>query len=95
MSWSVSLIGKPENVVKALQDESLKQQGQCKVEYDSILPHLVGIVSENFVSEEGAKNNYVQPMVKLDASGSGSASSTAQLQRSCTVKLEYFYSKLV
>lgn len=34
MSWSVSFLGKPDKVVEALELESTKQTGQCKIEYD-------------------------------------------------------------
>lgn len=92
MSWSVSLIGKPANVVKALEAESAKFTDQSKVEYDAALPHLVGLVQQNFVADE---SGYVEPTIKLDAAGSGYSRDGKQLQRSCRVKIEPLYTKLV
>lgn len=87
MSWSINFIGKPENVAKALEDQSEKLDGQSKVEYDSVLPHLVGIVKENFAP--------IQTMLKLVASGHGYASDGEQKQRQCTVSLEIWYGTIV
>ena len=99
MSWSISFIGQPVKVIEALKEESAKLTGQSKIEYDSALPHLVGLVENNFATDGCG---YTPPLVKLNASGSGTARkdpSTGdvekQLQRSCRVSLEDFYSKLV
>lgn len=48
MSWSISFIGKPENVAKALNEHSDKLDGQSKLEYINALPNIIGIVAENF-----------------------------------------------
>lgn len=66
MSWSVTFIGKPENVSKALKEHSTKIDGQSKEEYDAALPHLEALVSQNF----NAKEEY-SPIVKIVASGHG------------------------
>lgn len=63
MSWSISFIGKPEKVVEALEAHSSKLDGYSKVEYDKALPHMVGIVKENFGNEG--------ELVKCTASGHG------------------------
>lgn len=87
MSWSVSFIGKSENVIKALEAESEKLSGQSKIEYDGALPHLVGLVKENF--------GMVNQLFKVNASGHGYASNGEQINRQCTVNVEVFYSVLV
>jgi hypothetical protein len=72
--------------------------GQSKVEWDEAKPHLIALVKGNFMSEEYLKQYPSQsvPLVKIDASGSGSAKSDGtQLQRSCTVKIESIYTNLV
>jgi hypothetical protein len=48
MSWNVEFIGKPQAVAKALSEHSENLQGQLKEEYDAALPHLVGLVEQNF-----------------------------------------------
>lgn len=101
MSWSICVIGKPEDVVSALQEESLKLTGQCKAEFDDALPHMVGLLRQNFAKPG---TNYVVPKIKLTASGSGSStmpqgstdeSQREQVQRSCVVNMETFYVKIV
>lgn len=66
MSWSVTFIGWPENVSKALQEHSSKIDGYSKVEYDAALPHLDALVTQNFNS-----NAEYSPVVKITASGHG------------------------
>ena len=92
MSWFISYLGTPAKIVEALQAESAKQTGQSKVEFDSALPHLVGLVGDNF-SPEGEP----VPILQLSASGSGVAqtdattNTTKQTRRSLSVKLERIY----
>lgn len=66
MSWSVTFIGKPENVSKALKEHSLKIDGFSKEEYDAALPHLDALVTQNFNA-----NVEYPPLVKIVASGHG------------------------
>jgi len=92
MSWSVTLIGTPDKIVAALEAESGKQSGQCKIEFDDALPGLKTIVLQNFDKRDGAK----QRVLKLRANGSGQSkqvsgpngSSIEQVQRNCSVSLE-------
>ena len=99
MSWSVSLFGTPDKVAAALDNHSNdKMTGQSKLEWDEAKPHLIALVKQNFVTEEYMKqypNALVSPLVKLDASGSGSSSGDKQLQRSCSIKIETIYTNLV
>lgn len=95
MSWSISLIGTPPKLKEALQARSAKETGQCKVEYDAALPHLVGL-EQNF-DQEGSP----QPLVAIEAQGSGYCQSGGggmpekQLRRNCTVKITPFYGTFV
>lgn len=97
MSWSISVIGTPENVCKALDEESGKLTGQSKVEFDDALPHLKAIVAQNFASAP-----YVCPLIDLEASGHGSAQAdpvnkvdVRQVQRQLSVTLRHHYKKIV
>lgn len=94
MSWSVALIGRPEKIVEALEAESAKQSGQCKIEFDAAMPHLIGLVRENF----DVKEDPAYPiLLRLEANGSGQAAKTGeevtQINRSCTMKLERIWGK--
>lgn len=85
MSWSINFIGKPEKVSEALTAQSANFSGETKVEYDSALPCLVGLVNENF------GNGYA---VKLAASGHGNAG-VEKPDRVLTVSLDVIYGLLV
>lgn len=87
MSWSITFIGKSENVVKALEEQSTFLDGQTKVEYDSALPHMVGLVKENFGNGD--------QVMKITASGHGYAIDGEQRQRYCAVNVEPVYSIIV
>lgn len=85
MSWSVTFIGKPDNIVKALEENSSKLSGQSKEEYDAALPHLIGLIKQNY-------NSKVDPALKLVASGHGANygdAEGAQKYQQCTVSMEY------
>lgn len=87
MSWSISFMGAPAKVVEALEAHSEKLNGQSKVEYDSAVPHMVGLVKEIF-GEEGA-------IVKVAASGHGSAVDGEQKNRTISATVERIYGILV
>lgn len=87
MSWSITLVGKPENVAKALEENSAKLSGQSKAEYDAAIPHIVGLVNENFGQNP--------PTLKVTAAGSGYANGKDQVQRNCTVSIEAWYGTIV
>jgi hypothetical protein len=90
MSWSITIIGHPQNVATALTAQSEKLEGQSKVEFDSALPHMVALVQENFNPE-----GMTQPVIKLDASGHGYATNGEQKQRTFNATIESFYATLV
>jgi hypothetical protein len=83
MSWSLTLIGKTDNIVKALKEQSDKLSGGSKVEFDAALPHLVGLVEQNF----NATDN---PVMQIQASGHGHDN-----YRQCTVTLSFLGGQLV
>lgn len=85
MSWSISFIGKPEKVVEALTAQSAQLNGQSKEEYDSALPHLIGLVNENFGT------GYP---VKLAASGHGTVY-TDKSDRQLSASIDTIYGLLV
>ena len=64
MSWSISFIGSPENISKALKENSEKLSGKSKEEYDAALPHIDALVNQNYTKQ--------YPLVlKVDANGHG------------------------
>jgi hypothetical protein len=50
MSWSITAQGLPEQVEKLLLDHSNVETGDSKTEYDAALPHLIGLVKQNYDS---------------------------------------------
>jgi hypothetical protein len=91
MSWSVNYIGTPEKITAALNEQSTTLTGQSKIEFDAALPNLVGLLASNFTPPGVAPQ-----LVKLDASGSGSAQTDGtQTSRTCQVTLTPFYAKLL
>ena len=87
MSWSIQFIGKPENVVKALNEQSVKFNNQSRVEYDSALPHMVALVKENFGPDD--------IVLKIIASGHGMANAKEQIDRYFTISIERIYGVIV
>ena len=95
MSWSVSIIGKPDAVIGELERESTRLSGQSKVEFDAAKPHLIGLVRENFKHPD-ANPHYLDPTLHLEASGSGSFDvAGTQLHRTCSAKVSWVNGKLV
>ena len=85
MSWNVTFIGKTENIVKALEAQSAKFEGLTKVEFDAALPHLVGLVNENW-----SKGETGNPVMKITAAGHG-----YDTYRQLTVNLEHTGAQIV
>jgi len=91
MSWSIQLIGKPENITKALQAESERLKDESKLEFDAALPHLLGLLGQNFSGDGSAP--YDGGLIKLVASGHGSFKKNADgtstpIDRNCRVSIE-------
>ncbi len=89
MSWSIALIGTTTKVSEALTAYSGSLEGQSKQEYDAALPHLVGIVEQNF------EKNTLEPIIKLAANGHGYGADGTQISNNLTVSVERFYGKIV
>jgi hypothetical protein len=87
MSWSIGLIGKPENLVKALKAESERLKDQSKEEFDAALPHMIGLIELN-VSENPV------PM-KLEASGHGYIEDGKKKYQTCSCAVNPLGSVLV
>lgn len=88
MSWSINLIGNPDNIVKALEAQSPKLTGNSKTEYDAALPHLVGLVQQNF-------NKSAPPIIKLSANGHGYSVNDEAQYNNCNVSIESLGGMLV
>jgi hypothetical protein len=86
MSWSKTVIGKPENVAAALEAHSETLGGASKIEYDQALPHMVGLVKQNIGSNM---------VVKVTASGHGYVENGVIKNNQCSFNLEMFYAELV
>lgn len=86
MSWSVSFIGKPEPLCKELESEQAKLTGDSRAEFDCALPLLQGLLRQNY-----AREGFVEPVLHLEASGSGNGLKN----RSCQVSLKQFWTRLV
>lgn len=83
MSWSVHFVGRRDNIIKALNEESDRLTGESKKEYDSYLSDLTNMVSANY-------NNYSEPVLSLQAHGH-----RAEGMSSFGIKLEYAVGNLV
>ena len=92
MSWSISFIGKPENVALAIEGEATKMEGQSRLEYEDAVPHLAALVRQNFAKEG---TNYTTPCVRITANGHGDSREGDQLARQLAVTIEANYTKLV
>lgn len=83
MSWSISVIGKPENVVKEIEAESERLTGASKEEFLAAKACMVAAVTNNFGDP--------MPLVVLDASGHSDGTKYRQFR----MKVEPQYTKLV
>ena len=92
MSWSVQLIGRPPAVAQALQEHNATLNGQSKAEFDDALPHLLGLVEQNFATED---SSYIPPVIQLEGSGSGVTKDGVQEYRTLIVTVKQLYGKLV
>ncbi len=83
MSWSAYYIGTPDKLTEALQKQSETLTGNCKMEFDAALPHMVGLIQQN----KGADKS---PVLSLAASGSAYSGTS-----SCTIKIENLGNALI
>jgi len=63
MSWSLTIIGKPENVSAELDRYGESLNGASKVEFDAAKPHIQFLVNQNYGTNA--------PLIKLEANGHG------------------------
>lgn len=87
MSWSVSLIGKVDKVVEALQKQSTNLSGQSKEEYDQALPHLIALAEGN-VQLDGA-------VIRITGNGHASINGGVKTDGHLSVNIERVYGLLV
>lgn len=89
MSWSVSVIGLPENVARYLEGYD-REWCDCpsKLEYQAVKPHLLALVRQNFATE--TKDCIISP-IKLVAKGSGSGDDGVPTSRRFGVTIEPIY----
>lgn len=81
-------IGNPENIVKALENQSSQLSGASKEEYDAALPHLTGLVKQNF-------NKNAEPVLKISANGHGYFNNGEPQYNNCQVTIENLGGMLV
>ena|SRR5258705_9473460 len=94
MSWSITLIGKPEDISNALDEKNTKLDAQSKLEFDDALPHMKALLLQNFDKRPGV--GYTSPQImKLTASGSGYTVDGEQRQRSFSANIETLYGQFV
>jgi hypothetical protein len=92
MSWSVSAIGRPEKVIEYFKEEAAKLSGQSRVEIDAAMPHVLGLLGQNFAREG---SGHQEPLVQVETSGSGQARNGEQVQRSVSVSLKVLWAKVL
>lgn len=86
MSWSLTMIGKPSNIAKALDAHGAKlTDPNTKEEFNEVLPSLKGVVTQN--SDE--------KMVKLDASGHGWKEDGQWKSKNFSCTIQPLYGELV
>lgn len=88
MSWSIRFIGTTTKVVEALKANSEKLTGTSKQEYENALPHLIGLVEQNFDDAREA-------VVDISANGHGYAVDGTLKQSNCGVKIERLYAEVL
>lgn len=80
MSWSVSFIGTPTAVAKALDSYADSwSAGQSKDEYDAAKPHIIALVQENVGG--------VGRVVQVTASGHATITDGVKTYGTCTASV--------
>lgn len=87
MSWSKSLIGKPENIIKALKEESLRLKDASKEEFDKALPSMIALLELNY-------NDMGTPNLRFMANGHASEGPLSKYS-SMNIKIEYISETIV
>lgn len=84
MSYSITKVGTPEEVVAELDKASETLTGYSKTEFDEVLPALKTLVNNNWNKVEG------NPPMKMDFRVNGHGSTDGQ-QRQCQVAISITY----
>jgi hypothetical protein len=95
MSWSFSCIGKAAKVAEAIEKYGETLSGQSQAEFLDAKPHLIGLVAQNYITEEGVKSGWIEGCIDFEASGSGSTKDGKDAQRSCTVSIRPLWKTMV
>jgi len=64
MSWSLNVIGRPEDLVRELEIQSTRLTGDSKAEFDQAAPHLKALIEMNVGGRDGAP-----PILAVNANG--------------------------
>jgi hypothetical protein len=82
MSWSFVATGQISDITQKLEEYVGSLSGQPKIEAAEALPHLIGLVAQNFDHSRSGES-----MVLVSASGSGTAEGEKQITREITVTI--------
>lgn len=77
MSFSITVIGKPEAVKRRLEAHSTELSGQSKEEFDAVLPSLETVLSQNVGNG----------VVRLEANGHASFKDGVKTYGQCSVSV--------
>ena len=77
MSFSITVVGKPDAVKRRLQAHSTELSGQSKEEFDAVLPSLETVLNQNVGNG----------VVRLDANGHASFTNGAKTYGQCSVSV--------
>lgn len=95
MSWSFAATGTPEKIIaeiKRVCDKEYTAGTQSRLEFERALPHLVGLLELNYANPG---SGYDEPIVRIEASGSGTTKNGEQVAEQVTAKIERVWGKLL
>lgn len=90
MSWSTSTTGTPEQCKAYLQEYGSTLTDQSKQEYDAALPHILGIVEQNF----GNPGRHISVLAYGHGGERHQAEGSPQSYRECTVTVKEWDPKI-
>ena len=88
MSWSISVIGTPENVIKYIEKESGRLTGDSKEEFDAAKPNIISLINMNY------NTSYPQMAIEVTANGHR-YTSDYQKYGTCSISIKQAGSVLV
>ena len=86
MSWSIQFSGKVSKVAKAIEEESERQTGMSKTEYDEVKDHLKKLVLTNSNIDETKEH-----MVKIIANGHAYSKEGTITESHLNCQIEQFF----